>query len=76
MTDMHPVGSYPLASLLPAIILGGVVIYGFLILSGSAGTRRRLSLPFWALLVVLAALGWLMGGLNPLIPGGNVHIVR
>jgi len=73
---MNPLGSYPLASLLPAIILAGVVIYGFVILTGSGGTRRHLGLPFWVLLTVLAALVWLMGGLNALIPGGTVYIGR
>ncbi len=73
---MHQIGSYPLASLLPVIILVGVLIYGFLILTGRAGEGKRLGVPFLALIAVLLALIWLMGGLNPLIPGGTVQLGR
>lgn len=71
---MH--GSYPLASPLPAIILAGVLIYGFLILTGNAGASKRLSLPFWVLILVVVALLWLMSGLNPFINSGSVHLGR
>ena len=32
--------TYPLASLLPAIILAAVLVYGFLILTGNAGAGK------------------------------------
>ena len=73
---MHPVASYPQASLLPAIVIVGVAILGLLILTGNAEAGRRLGLPFWALVAFLFVLVWLMGGLNALIPGGTVQIVR
>lgn len=69
-------GSYPLASPLPAIILAGVLIYGFLILTGNAGASQRLGLPFWVLIAVVVALLWFMSGLNPFLNSGSVHFVR